>query len=348
MSKNDKAHKIIEIDEDGNAVKSNELPRVIFIGENKLFKKIKIRKVLFSCALVGFILSGLYTMSRIYAWQLDGKRTAQANNEYIKLAEIDESEVTNDDLLNNIIEESENNNTNATPKVKKVKNKYYWQYYDTKLINVNFTKLKKINNETVAWLKVPGTKINYPVTHGADNDFYLSHTFDKSENTCGWVFLDYRNNGYLTNRNNIIYAHGRVDNIMFGTLKNVLTKSWFNNENNRIIKTSTPTHNDLWEIFSVYVVNEESYYLKTSFESNLDFYNFIEAVTIRSKFDFGINVSFTDKILTLSTCYTEGKRVVVHARLIVEKDLIKSEFIPSEKIADDELPTEEETQETND
>ena len=136
----------------------------------------------------------------------------------------------------------------------------------------------------------------------------------------------------MTNRNNVIYAHGRLDNVMFGTLKNVLKKSWYTDESNRIIKTSTPTHNDLWEVFSVYTIKAESYYIRTGFESNLDFYNFITTITDRSIYDFGVTVSFTDKILTLSTCYNDETRIVLHARLIVQDNKIESEYIPNENI----------------
>jgi sortase B len=186
------------------------------------------------------------------------------------------------------------------------------------MLKVNFDNLLRVNDETVGWLYVPGTKINYPVTQTDNNDFYLTHTFDKSSNSVGWVFLDYRNNGLLTDRNNVIYAHGRLDNIMFGTLKNVIKKSWYTNESNRIIKTATPTHSDLWEVFSVYTIKSESYYISTGFENNLDYYNFIQTITDRSIYDFDVTVSTTDKILTLSTCLNDyDERIVLHARLVL-------------------------------
>lgn len=89
------------------------------------------------------------------------------------------------------------------------------------MINVNFNDLKKTNPDIVGWIKVNGTNINYPFVQSKDNKYYLTHSFNKSYNSAGWVFLDYRNNN-TNNKNTIIYAHGRTDKTMFGTLKKVL------------------------------------------------------------------------------------------------------------------------------
>ena len=78
------------------------------------------------------------------------------------------------------------------------------------LINVDF---KSINNKTVGWIQVNGTNI----VQTANNDYYLTYSFDKSYNNTGWVFLDYRNNLKKLNKNIILYAHGRTDKTMFGT-----------------------------------------------------------------------------------------------------------------------------------
>ena len=90
-----------------------------------------------------------------------------------------------------------------------------------------------------------GTNINYPYVQTTDNDYYLTHAFNKTRNSAGWVFLDYRNNPDLSDKNNIIYAHGRYDNTMFGTLKNALTNGWLKNKDNFVIKLSTPYENSL-------------------------------------------------------------------------------------------------------
>lgn len=191
----------------------------------------------------------------------------------------------------------------------------YWYYMSMSMLNVNFDELTKKNNDTAGWVQVNGGNINYPYVHTTNNDYYLNHSFDKSYNGAGWVFLDYRNDPNNYGRNNIIYAHSRLDNTMFGSLREVITPVWYNNTNNHIVKTSTKTSNAIWQVFSVYTIKPESYYIKTKFSDD-DFLTFINTISSRSVHDFGVEVTIDDKILTLSTCYFDNKRVVLHAKLI--------------------------------
>ena len=58
---------------------------------------------------------------------------------------------------------------------------------------VDLNKLKEQNNETIAWIKVNNTNVEYPVVKATNNSFYLNHSFDKSKNSAGWIFADYKN-----------------------------------------------------------------------------------------------------------------------------------------------------------
>jgi len=192
----------------------------------------------------------------------------------------------------------------------------YWDYINQSLINVNFEELKKINSNTKGWLQVNGTNINYPFVQVNDNKYYLTHSFDKSYNGTGWVFLDYRNNINELSKNTIIYAHGRLDKTMFGSLKNILKNGWLNNTENYIVKLSTEKENTLWQVFSVYHIPTTSDYIKVSFNSNEEFTSWYNLLLNRSAYNFNTNVSENDSILTLSTCYNNDEKVVLHAKLI--------------------------------
>lgn len=192
----------------------------------------------------------------------------------------------------------------------------YWYYSTFDLIDVDLKKLKEKNNDTIGWLNVNNTNINYPFVKSSDNDYYLHHSFDKSYNNAGWVFLDYRNNKNLTDKNNIIYGHHRVNNTMFTSLLNTLNESWYTNKDNHIIRVSLENENSLWQIISVYKIPVESYYITTKFNNDNEFITFLDTISKRSIYNFNYNVNKDDKILTLSTCYDDNTRVVVHAKLI--------------------------------
>ena len=183
------------------------------------------------------------------------------------------------------------------------------------MLNVDFSELKKINNNVKGWIQVNGTNINYPFVQANDNKYYLTHSFDKSWNSAGWLFLDYRNN-YTNNKNTIIYAHGRNDKTMFESLRTVLTKNWLSNTNNYVIKISTEKENSLWQIFSTYHIPTTSDYLQTNFESDIEYQEFLDMIKNRSSYNFNTSVNSNDNILTLSTCYNNSDKIVVHAKLI--------------------------------
>src|SRR5574344_291227 len=69
----------------------------------------------------------------------------------------------------------------------------YWDYIKIPLIDVNFDELKAKAPDTVGWIYVGGTNINYPVVQAGNNDYYLDHSFDETWNDAGWIFMDYRN-----------------------------------------------------------------------------------------------------------------------------------------------------------
>ena len=185
------------------------------------------------------------------------------------------------------------------------------------LLEVDFNDLLAKNSDTVGWIQVQGTNINYPIVQTTNNDYYLNHAFDKTENKAGWVYMDYRNNAVDFNQNTIIYAHSRYNGTMFGSLKNILNSSWYTNKENHIIRLSTPTENTMWQVFSVYTIPKESYYITPSFPTDESYQEFLNTIKGRSEVDFSGTVSIGDKVLTLSTCKDNfGNRIVMHAKLI--------------------------------
>ncbi len=183
-----------------------------------------------------------------------------------------------------------------------------------KKYEIDFEKMKKINEQTVAWLKVNNTKVEYPVVKAMDNSFYLTHNFEKNLNKAGWVFADYRNKFDGTDKNIIIYGHNMKDDSMLGSLKEVLNEKWYNNEENKYITFITENENVVYEVFSVYQIEKEDYYITTGFSEN-EFSKFLSTIKSRSVKDFNVDVSDQDNILTLSTCANNNKyRVVLHAK----------------------------------
>ena len=193
------------------------------------------------------------------------------------------------------------------------------KYANISYMSVNFKELLEKNKETVGWLKVNNTNVNYSVVQHNDNEYYLKHDFNKKYNINGWVYADYRADFQYFGTNTIMYAHNMTNRTMFGSLVWCLKDSWYKNEENHYIKLSTPSSNTVWKIFSIYTITPEVYYLKTYFKSNEEHLQFLNTIKSRSIYDFKLEEELTtdDKVLTLSTCTDDGtKRIVIHAKMI--------------------------------
>ncbi len=181
---------------------------------------------------------------------------------------------------------------------------------DDEHLNIDFSELKKINQDTVGYLKVPNTNVEYIVVKGKDNDYYLNHDFNKKKNKAGWIFTDYRNKVNGEDRNLVIYGHETHDGTMFGSLSNLLKEENLNDQT--IITFITDSSEKQYQIFSIYTIEPEDYYIKTEFSVE-EFEKFKEKLKERSKYKININLK-NKNILTLSTCQKYGaKRLAVHA-----------------------------------
>jgi len=186
-----------------------------------------------------------------------------------------------------------------------------------KKYEVDFNALKNENSDTVAYLKVLGTNIDYVILKGKDNDYYLHHSFDKSYNVLGWPFADYHNKFDGTDKNIVIYGHDVKTGVMFGSLKKVLTEEWQKDEGNRKIIFKTEKESGIYEVFSTYTIDPEDYYITTNFKNEDDYEQFLNKIRFRSNKVYGVSVTTDDSILTLSSCTNSGtKRVVLHAKKV--------------------------------
>ena len=102
---------------------------------------------------------------------------------------------------------------------------------------------------------------------------------------------------------------------MFGSLKQTVKEKWLSNPDNFYIETATENGKQVWQIFSTYTIEPESYYITTRF-SDSQFQTFVDTIKGRSVHNFNTQVTKDDHILTLSSCYDNTKRVVVHAKLV--------------------------------
>ena len=180
------------------------------------------------------------------------------------------------------------------------------------------------NPDVKGYIKIPGTKIDYPVVQSSDNDYYLHHTFDRVVDGHASLFLDFRNRLSPQSDNLIIYGHNMADGQMFGQLN-------FFQKIDTLSGSSVITFNTIygdyqWKIFAVFMSNTDSKlgyvfdYLQTDFNSDAAFDSFVSEAKARSMFNIPVDVKPGDKLLSLSTCAYElpdgAERLVIMARRV--------------------------------
>lgn len=186
-------------------------------------------------------------------------------------------------------------------------------------LNMNLSTFKNIikdNKSIVSWLMVDGTNINYPIVQTDNNQYYLNHDLNNDLKASGWTYMDYRNDTNLLDDNTIFYGHNLANKTSFGSLSNLFSSKWFD-ESNHYIVVFNEKGKYVYEIFSVYEIDPETYYLQNNFSNKNEYLEFLNTLKSRSIYNFNISINKNDRIITLSTCSDDNKnRKVVHAKLI--------------------------------
>lgn len=184
--------------------------------------------------------------------------------------------------------------------------------------NEEYIALKKINEDYLFWISIPETNINYPVVKSKNNEEYLYKNFKGEENKGGCLFVDSRNVSEEDD-NVIIHGHNMKDKSMFGTLSNLLTSEYLNKNNKIYIYLENKILE--YEIFSVYVNDGSFDPYKTNFNTDEEFYEYINNVRKKSYYNLDYADDGKKNIITLSTCTnaTGEERTIVNAKLISVK-----------------------------
>lgn len=183
--------------------------------------------------------------------------------------------------------------------------------------------LYDMNQDLVGWIKIEGTKIDYPVMQtSVDNkDFYLRRNFDKQTSSQGCIYVREECDVFAPSDNLTIYGHNMKDGSMFACLHDYKDKSAW--ENNSLIFFDTLYEYHVYKIFAVFKTTTSigegfSYHQMVDANSEEDFNEFIANCKELALYDTGITPVYGDKVICLSTCeytQTNGRLVVAAVRI---------------------------------
>lgn len=179
--------------------------------------------------------------------------------------------------------------------------------------SINWTKLKNINPDVIAWIRIPNTNINYPVLQGESNNTYLRHNIYHRYSRSGCIFVSEDNSNPFVDFNTIVYGHNMQNGQMFSDLKKYREQDFY--EDHKYVYIYFPDESvKKYNIISFHVVNdgdpdvytlnvrEFNSYKKAIFKNNI----------LNNVFE---DIENVESVITLSTCTntSDSKRYVLHA-----------------------------------
>ena len=186
--------------------------------------------------------------------------------------------------------------------------------YLTELAGTDLDALRQHSDDVIGWIRIPGTKVNYPIVQGEDNQYYLEHLWNGSANPTGAIFLESTQEPAMDCFYSILYGHNNIDRSMFGSLHYYESQQYY--EAYPYVYLVTDSGAFRYDIYAAHTVEVDSiiYAVELSREETKE--QLIRETLRDSEIETGIIPAVTDRILTLSTC--DGNydvRWVVHARL---------------------------------
>ncbi len=188
------------------------------------------------------------------------------------------------------------------------------------VIMERYRELHRQNPDLAGWIRIAGTKIDYPVMYTGD-DFYLSHGFDKKATRSGVPFIDKRCSVRPMGTNTIIYGHHMKNGTMFAGLEKYKSEKYY--KEHPVIQLDTLYEQQEYEIVAVFESRifrkSETVFKHYNFlhaGSEAEFNEYLNGIKALALYDTGIAAFYGDSLLTLVTCayHTENGQFVVVAR----------------------------------
>lgn len=175
------------------------------------------------------------------------------------------------------------------------------------------------NSDFVGWLKIEGTVIDYPVLQSDTPNYYLYRDFNKNYSGFGSIFLDEECDPDRS-MNLLLHGHHMKNGSMFAILTQYTSSDFY--EEHKVIYFDTLESFGSYEIVAalkVDLANEQHFPYYDFIDGTEEEFNaYIQNCKSRAFYDTGVEATYGDRLITLSTCeYTqdEGRMVVVARRI---------------------------------
>ncbi len=188
---------------------------------------------------------------------------------------------------------------------------------------IDFAALQTESPDTVAWIRIPGTVIDYAILRSGDDlkddNYYLHHDTDRSYKYAGSIYMQRVNSPDFTDPNTILYGHNMKNGSMFAAIHKFKNKEFF--DQHRTIYIYTPGHILTYQIYSVFVYDDRLIPAAFDFSDPVEYASY-QSMTLQPESSVrqvreGVALSADDRLITLSTCTgRDGQRLLLHGVLL--------------------------------
>ena len=187
---------------------------------------------------------------------------------------------------------------------------------------IDFNYWQNRNADVYAWIRIPGTKIDYPVVQGDEDGYYLSHDIDKESNIYGAIYTEKVNGKDFSSPNTVLYGHHMKDGSMFGCLDKYLDRDYFEKYNEVFL--FTPEEKRTYHIIAAYEHPAEHILTSYDFSTTEGINDYLRQIPDFVADSGGViqdETEITPPLLTLSTCTRNDKQ----KRCLVQGILVECE-----------------------
>ena len=185
-----------------------------------------------------------------------------------------------------------------------------------------YQSLQQENPDFVGWVKIEGTRIDYPVMYTPDRpEYYLHLDFQKRRSSYGTPFLDDRCRLEEPKTNLMVYGHHMKNGSMFADLQNYTKQEYFTAH--PYVQFDLADQAGTYEIAAVVKVNASSNqtpWQELLFPKNEEEFDQAWKIFGRQRFyDTGVELTAEDELLALITCeYTQkdGRLLVIAKKVL--------------------------------
>ncbi len=177
---------------------------------------------------------------------------------------------------------------------------------DKKRKNINWKKLNKMNPDIIAWIEVPGTKIDYPLLKCPTDSYYLHKDLKKKDNILGSIFVQTDTSRDFSDKHTVVYGHNMKDQQMFGSLHQFESRKFWKKHQDLYIYQPEQTIHAI--AYSTYDCTDATDTYKTEFTTEKEWGEWLSMTAERSYYDTGITPEVSGQVITLSTCSNRRAR----------------------------------------